>query len=77
MTTFPDLRIQEQIGDPLHTAVGDSIMPAGGTVLLFVGNAAYHKSARMRKGPAEWDGDVVTRYTSRRKDVMPPEHGPQ
>jgi len=31
-------------------------------VLLFVDNAAYHKSARLKERLAEWDGDVLIRY---------------
>jgi len=33
-----------------------------GRVLLFVDNAAYHKSARLKERLAEWDGDVLIRY---------------
>jgi len=31
-------------------------------VLLFVDNAAYHKSATLRDKLVEWDGDVVIKY---------------
>jgi len=33
-----------------------------GRVLLFVDNASYHKSARIKERLAEWDGDVLIRY---------------
>jgi len=33
-----------------------------GRVLLFVDNASYHKSARLKERLAEWDGDVLIRY---------------
>lgn len=33
-----------------------------GRVLLFVDNAAYHKSARLGERLSGWDGDVVMRY---------------
>jgi len=33
-----------------------------GRVLLFLDNASYHKSARLKERLAEWDGDVLIRY---------------